>query len=272
MLRLKTPALLFIAATAAIAHAAPPVGLADYRVKGKPIVLEGVEEDASGIAVAEGTDHLFVVLNGNTTVLEVSPDGDIQRTIKLRGFNDTEDIVSLGNSRLAVVEERRRKLCMFDLATNASMVRYRDADVHVVDPQPAENRGLEGLAYDAANQRFFIVKEKEPRKIYQVTVKPDAPPAISAPWDAQSDALGMRDLSGVFYDANSGHLLLLSDESACIVECTLTGEEVARLSLRAGSAGLERTIPQAEGITLDADGRLYICSEPNLVYTFEKNK
>ena len=40
-------------------------------------------------------------------------------------------------------------------------------------------------------------------------------------------------------------------------------------SLWSGFAGLERSVPQAEGMTFDAQGNLYLVSEPNLFYAFE---
>ncbi len=45
-----------------------------------------------------------------------------------------------------------------------------------------------------------------------------------------------------------------------------------QLSLRAGSAGLSESIRQAEGITMDDSGTLYICSEPDLLYIFDKSE
>ncbi|MGE4404443.1 SdiA-regulated domain-containing protein [Pseudomonas sp.] len=43
-----------------------------------------------------------------------------------------------------------------------------------------------------------------------------------------------------------------------------------RLSLSADRHGLERDVPQAEGIALGPDGALYLASEPNLSYLFRK--
>ncbi|MDC6668450.1 SdiA-regulated domain-containing protein [Leclercia adecarboxylata] len=40
--------------------------------------------------------------------------------------------------------------------------------------------------------------------------------------------------------------------------------------MSAGKHGLERNVPQAEGIAMGPDGTLYLVSEPNLFYVFSK--
>jgi len=42
------------------------------------------------------------------------------------------------------------------------------------------------------------------------------------------------------------------------------------MDLEAGFNRLKTSIPQAEGITMDDQGILYIISEPNLIYQFLK--
>src|SRR5690606_35178138 len=64
------------------------------------------------------------------------------------------------------------------------------------------------------------------------------------------------------------HLLLLSDESRMVVEYDQQGVPVSMLGLRRGSHGLARSIPQAEGLAIDSQRRVYIASEPNLFYRF----
>jgi uncharacterized protein YjiK len=270
---LKTAA--FATALSVILAAASCAGdsgvLDGYRLKGQPVAIPGAQ-DASGAAFCPESGTLFVVLNGNTSLVEVTPAGEVKRVVRLDGFEDTEDVTYLGNGRFAVVEERRRNLCLFTLDPAAASVDYGAAEKTLVEKVPPDNSGLEGVAWDAAGKRFFIVKEKKPRRIFEVRLpeQPAAEALVSNPWDLEQKGLGMSDVSAVWYDERTGRLFILSDESKCVVECTTDGQEVSRLTFKAGQAGLDQDIPQPGGIAFDAQGRLYVVSEPNLLYTFER--
>jgi uncharacterized protein YjiK len=79
---------------------------------------------------------------------------------------------------------------------------------------------------------------------------------------------GLREGSGIHYDAESKHIFIVSARSQAVFEYTMNGEVVGRFWLKSGSAGLDASIDRAEGITMGADGTLYLCAEPNLLYIF----
>ncbi|MDO8948530.1 MAG: SdiA-regulated domain-containing protein [Desulfocapsaceae bacterium] len=61
--------------------------------------------------------------------------------------------------------------------------------------------------------------------------------------------MSLKDLSDDYYHSGSGNLLLLSDDSASVVEATANGKELGRLSLKeSGDSGLRKDVPKAEGI------------------------
>jgi|GEM_PF-359890 len=249
------------------------IGLKAYKLKTGPVEIVGVADDASGVTYNPDTGSLFAVLNDPTHVYELGLDGMPRRVIDLNGFEDTEGIAYLGAGRFAVVEERRRVLCIFEIGAETKSVDYADALRIEVDAVPAQNQGLEGVAFDDVNGKFYIVKEKGPRRIYCLALPGEgqAAPAPTTPWDIEQQGFGLSDLSDLYMDPQTGHLLILSDESKCVVECTAEGEEIARLPLQKGSAGLAEDITQPEGVTMDADGNLYIVAEPNRFYVFSKN-
>ena len=142
-----------------------------------------------------------------------------------------------------------------------------------MEDKTGDNDGLEGVAFDPHRRRFFCVKEKKPSRVYEIPMgtEPGKFGRPTCPWNAEEKAdWQLDDLSDLHFDPASGHLLVLSDKSRAVVECTPDGKMVARLSLGKGNAGLSATIPKAEGITMDASARLYVCSEPNLLYVFSR--
>ncbi|MFC1452469.1 SdiA-regulated domain-containing protein [Verrucomicrobiota bacterium] len=247
-------------------------GLDQYKLRSGPIEVAGISENLSGLTFNPNTGTLFAVVNAPARIVELELDGTPGREIPLNGFEDTEDITYVGGSTFALVEERRRTMCLVEIGEDTASVEYAEAEKMVVDPEAAENVGIEGLSYDFLNKRFFMVKEKDPRRIY-VLSREDVggePDAVVRPWDIEENSLGLDDLSAVHCDAESGHLFILSHESMCLVESTEEGAEISRLALSAGSAGLAEDVPQAEGVAMDDVGNLFICSEPNLIYVFSK--
>jgi uncharacterized protein YjiK len=138
------------------------------------------------------------------------------------------------------------------------------------------NKGFEGVTYDAVNDRIFAIKERDPRQLFTVT---GMLASIGGPLQVRIKDLthwidrsvfGL-DLSEGYYDPRTGHLLLLSEQSSNVTELDQDGNFVSFRSLL-GLNDLKKTIPQAEGMTMDTSGELYIVSEPNLFYRFSKSK
>lgn len=250
----------------------PIVGLAAYRLVSGPHVIEGVNDNASGIVVDEERDAIWLVLNGPTLLIELDKATfKPRRRITLVGFDDTEDLVQLAPNRFAVVEERKQNLVIFDLPDEADSVDIANASVHSIDPLgAADNLGLEGLTYDLTGARFYMVKEKSPAILHMATFDDSGALELAQPWNLDQNNFDMTDFSAVHFHGGTGHLLLLSDESKSVVETTVQGQKLSRLSLKEGKSGITVPPPQPEGVAMDADGRLYVCSEPNTLYVFEK--
>lgn len=246
--------------------------LDQYTLAKGPLVIAGVSENASGLTYHAGRDSLFVVLDSPQRIVELGLDGSFKRKINLNKFDDTEGITWLGENQFALVEEARGNIVLIELEPKDGGVSWKKARRLTTDIKVNLTNGLEGIAYDPLAKRYFVAREKRSPAVFKIIPpKPesDAPP-ISILMSLAGR--GLRDISGLHYDAKRERLLILSHESACIVEANKYGIETSRLLLRGGKSGLSRTIFKAEGIALDKRDALYVVSEPNLLYVFEKTK
>ena len=254
----------------ALGQAELPPRLDQYTLAKGPVVIGGVSQNASGLTYHAGRDSLFVVLDAPQRVIELGLDGSLKRKINLNKFEDTEGIVWLGENRFAVVEEAHGNIVLIELEPKDGGVSWKKAKKLKPDIKVNATNGLEGIAYDPLAKRFFVAREKRSPAVFKIIPpKPesDTPPAAIL---MSLAGRGLRDISGLHYDAKNERLLILSHESACVVEANKYGIETSRLLLRGGKAGLSRTIFKAEGVALDKRGTLYIVSEPNLLYVFKK--
>ena len=249
------------------------VWLPDYRVavEGRPV--EGLA-DLSALTYDPRRRTLYSVTNKRPALLELSLDGRLLRRIELVGFADPEAVEYIGPGRLVISDERRQRLILVRIDDATRRLDAAQGEQLTLGIERNGNKGFEGLAYDAAGQRLFVAKERDPVRIYEVRgfpTSPGEPLAVQVADDPKRDArLFVRDLSSLLYDARSGHLLALSDESRLILELDGRGRPVSSLSLLPGPSGLRRGVPQAEGMAMDEEGTLYLVSEPNLFYVFRK--
>ncbi len=246
--------------------------LDQYTLAKGPVVIGGVSQNASGLTYHAGRDSLFVVLDSPQRVVELSLDGSLERKINLNKFEDTEGIVWLGENRFAVAEEALGNIVLIELEPKDGGVSWKKAKKLNPDIKVNAANGLEGIAYDPLGKRFFVAREKRSPAVFKII-----PPKPESDMPTTSILMslagrGLRDISGLHYDVKSERLLILSHESACVVETNKYGIETSRLLLRGGKSGLSRTIFKAEGVALDKHGTLYIVSEPNLLYVFKKAK
>ena len=246
--------------------------LDQYTLAKGPVVIRGVSQNASGLTYHAGRDSLFVVLDSPQRVVELSLDGSLERKINLNKFEDTEGIVWLGENRFAVAEEALGNIVLIELEPKDGGVSWKKAKKLNPDIKVNAANGLEGIAYDPLGKRFFVAREKRSPAVFKII-----PPKPESDMPTTSILMslagrGLRDISGLHYDVKSERLLILSHESACVVETNKYGIETSRLLLRGGKSGLSRTIFKAEGVALDKHGTLYIVSEPNLLYVFKKAK
>jgi uncharacterized protein YjiK len=259
------------------AHEASKFQLENYRVIIDRKRIPGLS-DASGLTFHAPTGTLFSVLNDEPTIIQLSPQGELLRKIRVEGVSDMEGITHVSNNQFLVVEESKNRLILIEIG-EADTIDVNDQPKLTLGFENVPNKSFEGISWDAKNERILIVNEKKPKRLVEIrgllksAEDAGAEIAISDVWrDKPGFMRAFRDLASLTYHEDSGHLLLLSEESKLIKEFDNHGEALSAMLLWKGFHGLESTVPQAEGIAIGSDRAIYIISEPNLFYVFRPSR
>lgn len=251
------------------------VGVSRYRVGIEGLPIEGLSRNASGLTYNSHTRTLFTVINRPAQVAELSPDGRLLRLIELEGLKDPEGITYVEGNTYVISDEASHSLYWVQIGPQDRRLTVAGVPRLKLGIDVVHNASLEGVSWDATSKRLFVVKEKRPLRVLVITGldparrNPGFDIAISEWKSSTAASLFMRDLSSLSLHEPTGHLLLLSDESAVVVEYAADGTPLELLPLWRGMHGLKRSVPQPEGLAMGDDGSLYILSEPNLFYRFD---
>lgn len=247
------------------------IWLPGYRVVVQGRSLTGLERDeTSGLTYNPASDTLFAVTGKNPQLVELALDGEVLRRIPLHGFSDPEGVEVIADGRLAIIDERRRSLTTFSIDADTLSLDAGDFPSFDLGFADSGNKGFEGIAWDSLNQRLLLGKERGPLGLFSLPF-PGEDGAAGTLQALPSKRAFVRDISSLSFDARSGHTLVLSDESRLLLELDGQGQPVSFISLIGGLNGLHQSIKQAEGVTMDAAGNIYIVGEPNLLYVFSKD-
>ncbi len=256
------------------------LGLDNFDLQQGPSLIAQIPNDLSGITYNANTNTLFASTNGDTRIHEMDLSGNYIREIILNGFQDTEGIVWIGGNDFFVLEERKGRAVPITINSSTSSIAYPSGYIQLPGTW-GNNLGIEGVCYDPATNQLLIVKEKSPLTLYSFEIPSNlsSPVTVSVtnPFNIASNNFGFTDLAGMhFLGATAGlsemnvndHFFILSHESRALVETDATGTEYSRIELVAGGANGTITVdfPQAEGVTVDNDGNIYVVSEPNIFY------
>ncbi|MCQ4326468.1 SdiA-regulated domain-containing protein [Pseudomonas stutzeri] len=249
-----------------------------YRVAIDAKPVEGIARNLSAITYDADLDRLLGVINGGPTqIVALSKTGELLERYPLEGFGDIEGLTYMGGGRVAVSDERTQQVSIFQLPALPRTIDISEAKFFSLGIALNGNKGFEGVTYDAAGDRMFIVKERDPRQLYEVdgvaaSLDGHLQLAVRDRTDWITSQVFATDLSDIHFDAATGHLILLSDESRLVMELSDDGRMLSYRSLNGLLSDLQRSAPQPEGVTIDNDGTLYVVSEPNLFYSFRRGE
>ncbi|EJZ60608.1 hypothetical protein I1A_004973 [Pseudomonas fluorescens R124] len=247
------------------------IWLPDYRAVIDGKLLPGMEKDeASDLSYNPQTKTLFSVMGKNPFLVELSLQGDVLRKMPLVGWINPEGVTVMENGLMAIVDEREHLLTIVKVDANTRELNIADFPKYDLGPSKNQNKAFEAITWDPRNQQLLLGEERPPALF---TWKSDGSQILKG--DKQklaNDELDIRNLSALAIDPRTGHTLVLSADSHLLLELDEKGEQVSFMTLLGGFNGLKNTIPRAEGVTMDDAGTLYMVSEPNLFYRFEKQK
>ncbi|WP_214511006.1 SdiA-regulated domain-containing protein [Pseudomonas brassicacearum] len=247
------------------------IWLPDYHavIDAKP--LPGMEKDeASDVTYNPQTKTLFAVMGKNPFLVELTLQGDVLRKMPLVGWSNPEGVAYMENGLLAITDERNHTLTIVHVGADTRELNNADFPHYDLGPSKNQNKGFEAIVWDPRNQQLVLGEERPPALF---TWKSDGSQLLKG--DKQihvSNELDLRNLSALAIDPRTGHMLVLSADSHLLLELDEKGEQVSFMTLLGGFNGLKDTIPRAEGVTVDEAGNLYMVSEPNLFYRFEKQR
>jgi uncharacterized protein YjiK len=247
------------------------VWLPDYRavIDAKP--LPGMEKDeASDVTYNPQTKTLFAVMGKNPFLAELSLQGDVLRKMPLVGWSNPEGVAYMEDGLLAITDERKHTLSIVQVDAHTQALNRKDFPEYDLGPSKNQNKGFEAVVWDPRNQQLVLGEERPPALF---TWKSDGSQSLKG--DKQihvSNELDLRNLSALAIDPRTGHMLVLSADSHLLLELDEKGDQVSFMTLLGGFNGLNDTIPRAEGVTVDEAGNIYLVSEPNLFYRFEKTR
>ena len=251
------------------AQQATQVWLPGYRAV-LALEVQGFEkEEFSGLSYNPATDTLFTVSGKQPQLVELSLTGQVLRSIPIKGAANLEGVAVLADGHVAVIDERQRSLSIFLLNADTRELDSAQAVQRVeLGTVGDSNKGFEGLAWDPRNQRLLLANEKNPVRLFSLACDGRR---VSGPLQALGDLDGyVTDVAGLSVDSRSGQLLALSQESHLLLGLDPQLRAQSFLALLPGLNGLTRRVPQAEGLALDNAGNLYVVSERNLFFAFQR--
>ena len=214
--------------------------------------------EASAVTWNWDTGTLFVLGDEGDALVEVATDGTQVGFMALTGFADTEALTYVGGGEFVLAEERLQDAFRLTYSAGGSV---DSSALPSADLGPTVgNIGIEGMSFDRRDGSFVTVKETGPQEVRLANITFGTPGSASTSVLLDPTGLSVLDLSDVQVlsgvtalagTPGEDDLLIFSQASARLLHVSRTG-------LLLGSLDFSGYALDAEGVTIDSNGTIYI--------------
>ena len=261
--RCRATALGLTAWISAWVHAGCPatVTLSGYQLVATYSLPSSTLSGASAVAWNWDSDTLLILPDSGAVLVMVSKTGVVLSQMAMKNFADTEGLTYMGGGTYALTEERLGRAYKFTYVAGGTLDRSTLQSI-AIGPNTGTNDGSEGVSFDPRDGSWVSIKEKNPENVYRVngsfatgvSTYTDLFPTASLGVNDIADVLVLATVPAVAAGPDANNLLLLSQSSERLLKVSRTGQILGTLSLTSLATN-------PEGVTMDGDQRLYICSD-----------
>jgi uncharacterized protein YjiK len=204
-------------------------------------------KEPSALSFSNDYKSLWTVSDNNGSIYSLSLEGLVLGEIKttasdLEGVVAHKDLSALGS--LCVVLERDREVQCFDQKGKISRKQK-------IPFAGVKNAGFEGITFNSDNQRFYIVNEKSPSAILELSIDFEILNTHTVNF--------AKDLSDIFYDSHEKKMWVISHESKKLYQLTSNFEIEMEFDLS--------DVVQAEGVVVDSlNKKIYVVSDKDSAF------
>lgn len=192
--------------------------------------------EPSGLTYHNG--RLFAISDATPFMYQLSLDGELEKKFFVKK-EDLEGISYIEKTKeFVLISESKRSIIYYSLYDGIGK-SYK-----LKGKQKSENKGLEGVCYNARKKSLYVLNEANPKELLEISPKGK----IKQSYDLNFS----KDVSGIVYDSKLDVYWVLSDESQALFKVSNKGKELQKFPL---------SIKKPEGIALDINRRLYIVSD-----------
>lgn len=233
--------------------------------------VDGLREP-SGLALAADGKHFWTISDGTSRIFSIGLDGklDPSRTIKVEMSGPEGITEDAARRRLLAVSENSSEIVVINLKNEkSSRIRLRQIKGYIsaglLFTIWRRNNGLEGITVDPATGSVFVLKEKSPRLILELSSDLSqirGSLMLSAEMGFVDDRVSDMDLdvSGIVYDPTRRAFWITSDTAKRIYLFDPATRSAKSWTLRSGDGN--RRLANVEGVALSRDGQtLYVVSD-----------